>query len=154
MLVYRIAQLMYLNDMSGEGSRLFGGRWNSKGIPALYTSGTSSLAMLETLVYTPFTMLQGYGIATFELQNHWPVKELLPKDLPNDWDVFPSRRHTAIIGDKMLTAEDAIAMKVPSALLEEEWNLIINPQHPLAQEIRLVEKRPLVFNERFKNVLA
>ena len=154
MLVYRISQLIYLNERSGEGSRLFGGRWNSKGIPALYTVSHRSLAMLETLVYTPFSMLKGYGIATFELQDEWPIKELLPKDLPNDWDVFPSRRHTAIIGDELLSAQEVIGFKAPSALLAEEWNLIINPLHPLSKKMKLVDKRPLLFNERFKNVLA
>ena len=58
MEIYRIAQQLYAEDISGNGAKLYGGRWNSEGLTALYTSFSRSLALLETLAHTPAKMLQ------------------------------------------------------------------------------------------------
>lgn len=153
MEVYRIAKMEYLSDLSGEGSRLNGGRWNSIGTPALYTASYRSLCMLETLVYTPFKMLKGYGVVTLQIPEAAPLLFLEPKDLPFDWDVFPSRRSAALLGSRLLVEMDYLAFRVPSSLLKEEWNWVLNPRHPLMREVSISAGRPLVFNERFKNVM-
>ncbi len=154
MEVYRITRMSYLTDLSGEGSRLNGGRWNSIGIPALYTASHRSLAMLETLVYTPFSMLKDYGLASFELPDDVPILKLSQNDLPSDWDIFPSQLGTAMLGNKVLNELNFLAFQVPSALLPEETNLVINPRHSLISKVVLKMQRPLVFNERFKKVMT
>jgi RES domain-containing protein len=153
MVVYRITRTRYIDDLSGEGSRLNGGRWNSPGIAALYAADFRSLALLETLVHTPFKMLHDYSLAEIILPDEAPVYTFTPDELPSDWDAFPGYNNTALIGDRLLLENHFFAIRIPSALLPEEYNWVINTRHPLMPEVKLVVKRPVVFNERFKKML-
>lgn len=153
MEVYRVTRMHYLDDLTGEGSRRHGGRWNSMGTPALYAASHRSLAMLETLVHTPFRQLTDYGLAVLRLPEEAPVLRLEPEDLPFDWDVFPSRRSSELLGTRLLQQGKYLALQVPSSLLPEEQNIVINPLHPLMKQVRITHQRRLTFNERFKHML-
>ena len=69
MLVYRITGKKYANDISGTGAAIFGGRWNKKGTPVLYTGGSKEIALLETIVHTPPMLVPDLDILTFDLGN-------------------------------------------------------------------------------------
>jgi RES domain-containing protein len=153
MEVYRIARWPYIADLSGEGSRRYGGRWNSIGIPALYAASHRSLAMLEVLAYTPFELLQGFGLATIWLPDDAPYLKIGTDDLPTGWDAFPSRRSSALMGNHWLQEKHYLGVWVPSCLLPEEYNLVINPAHVAMQQARVVASRPLEFSARFKSPL-
>lgn len=129
---YRIVKEKYSDSaFDGEGARLHGGRWNSKGTPAVYLSDSVSLAILEVLIHTnDQRSLANWCL--FEIQI--PVDEVveLPVDmLPVDWNCSPSPSSTMTMGDVWLKNNGPLALKVPSTAVPFGGNnFVINPHHP------------------------
>ncbi|HUR67480.1 MAG TPA: RES domain-containing protein, partial [Chitinophagaceae bacterium] len=88
MELYRITQEQYANDLSGNGARLFGGRWNSEGLFAIYSSSTRALALLETLAHTPGKMMdqRSYSLITLSVPNSMVAQEIVISSLGSGWD--------------------------------------------------------------------
>ena len=85
-LLYRIGKTKRIRDLSGEGARLYGGRWNLKGTPVLYTSDSTALATLETLVHSPLHLMpNNRSIITLNLPDDLAVRDLSTEDLPSKW---------------------------------------------------------------------
>lgn len=150
MIVWRIAQKKYLNDLSGEGARINGGRWNPKGKAMLYTSSHLSLAVLELLAYVPLRMLN----ASFHyLKIKIPDNNLtyldIP-DLPDDWRDYPSPESNTFIGKKWLESNEKLSLVLPSAILVHEQNVLINPGHVDAGKIKVIESGVLGISERVR----
>ena len=150
MEVYRIAQELYADDLSGNGSRLFGGRWNSEGFYALYTSANRSLALLETLahVQAKFFRNKKYILATVLIPDKPSIKILRQKDLPTNWDALDIFQTTQKIGDHFLEEQKNLILQVPSVLMPEEHNYVINPLHPAMKQVKIVYQRQIEFNDR------
>ena len=140
MIVYRIANTAYSNDISGTGSKLLGGRWNSRGLPILYTSGHISLALLEMLVNTQF---KDYAIPLDLLSIQFPdnvdVSEVSFKKLKKDW--IKDFEYTRFIGDEFLKDKQRLVLKIPSAVIPEEHNFLLNPLHPDFKKVKILETR-------------
>lgn len=150
MTVYRIAKEKYARDLSGRGAQLYGGRWNSKGIPALYTSQHRSLCILELLVHTTLeTAPADMVLLAIKLPDKAPVTTLTPSDLPDSWNRFPFDDFTRQAGDEELKNGSSLVLKVPSAVVPEEFNYMINPQHPDAGNIQLNGLQHLQLDNRF-----
>jgi RES domain-containing protein len=117
---------------SGEGSRLYGGRWNSKGVPVVYAAATRSLAMLEILVHIRNTQ-QASPLVPYLLFpaifDEVMVEDLPLSSLPGDWDLEPPADSTKFIGDAWVSAAISPILAVPSVLVPEERNFIFNPAH-------------------------
>jgi len=129
MITYRISNAQFSNDISGTGAKLVGSRWNSKGIPLLYTSQHISLAVLEMLVNTNF---KDYNIALelmyINIPDQLPVASVEIKNLKQNWkDDF---EYTRYIGDEFIKQKESIILRVPSAVIAEEYNYLANPLHP------------------------
>jgi len=150
MELYRITQESYSNDLSGEGSRIFGGRWNSEGRYALYTSANRSLALLETLAHIPAKLFRNkkYILVTVFLPDKAPLKFIEEKDLPNNWDALDIQHVTQKIGDNFLEEQKGLLFRVPSVLMPEEFNYIINPLHPSMKQVKVIHHREIRFNDR------
>jgi len=150
MELYRITQEAYSNDLSGNGSRIFGGRWNSEGHYALYTSANRSLALLETLAHIPAKLLRNkkYILVTVFLPDKAPLKFIEEKDLPNNWDALDIQHVTQKIGDNFLEEQKGLLLRVPSVLMPEEFNYIINPQYPSMKQVKIIHQREVRFNDR------
>lgn len=126
--VYRIVKRKWAGSaFDGEGARLFGGRWNSKGNPCVYTAGSESLALLEMLVH-----LNSGDI----LNQYCMIKISLPEDdvmylpsLPDGWQAEPAPPETARIGDEWIKSRQSLALRVPSVVVPRESNYLINPAH-------------------------
>lgn len=147
MRVWRIARGCF-DPLDGEGARRVGGRWNSAGRPAVYTSCTASLAVLEVLVWTdPEDVPDDLCLLEIDLPDGTPVECLDPAALPAGW-MEPGAPECAAAGDRWLAAGGSLALEVPSALLPEERNLLINPLHPAAAGLRVAESRPFRFDLR------
>lgn len=112
---------------SGEGARLHGGRWNSRGLPAVYCASSRALAILETLVHTDRTELlqRCYTMIPVEIADE--AIEVLTHP-PRDWR--SSQLACQRIGDHWLRAQRSVAFEVPSLPGYPERNLILNPAHP------------------------
>jgi RES domain-containing protein len=149
MELYRIAQEKYADDLSGNGARLFGGRWNSEGNYALYTSSTRALALLETLAHTPAKLLQTkvYRLVTLQVSEVL-IQGLDSKKLPAGWDAIEIRPFTQKTGDQFLLAKKNLLLAVPSVLLPEELNYVINPLHTDFKKVKIVNQRRIHFDKR------
>ena len=113
----------------GEGARLYGGRWNSKGKACIYLAGSESLAMLEVMVHLDdYQLLEHYALLEVTLQKS-SLMSLSADSLPKDWAVEPAPASTAEIGDNWLESQSSLALAVPSAVVPRERNYLINPQH-------------------------
>src|SRR6185437_7258231 len=112
---YRITQEKYAEDLSGNGSRIFGGRWNSEGVFALYTSSSRSMALLETLAHTPAKMLNAnnYQLITLSLPDSIEPVGILLSSLPGGWDAPDTRPFTKRIGDTFINENKALLLSVP-----------------------------------------
>jgi RES domain-containing protein len=150
MIVYRICQANYKNDLSGKGAEKVGGRWNSTGFAVLYTAGNRSLAMAEMAVSLPFGILPKnyYLLSIFLPDRKGLILELPDKDLPADWKSLPHAHGTQEIGNNFVSERKHLALKVPSAVVQGEFNFIINPAHKAFGEVSVVSQELFDFDNR------
>jgi RES domain-containing protein len=127
---WRIIKSRFAADaFSGEGARLYGGRWNSLGIAMVYTAGSVSLATLELLVHLDNTsVLPSFSICPVDFDDSL-VELLDPANLPPDWNQSPPPTSLRTIGDDWISRGSSVALRVPSAVIENENNYLINPAH-------------------------
>jgi RES domain-containing protein len=140
MEVFRLARESRCRDLSGYGAFLFGGRWNLPG-----------LALLETLVHLPVEDLpDDMYLMTLEVPNDITREILTLGDLPADWQRLSMPQPTATIGHAWLQAGRSLALQVPSVVVPQERNLLLNPAHPEFSRVRLLDAQPFHFDERLK----
>lgn len=133
---------------TGEGARLFGGRFNSKGVPIVYTSASISLASLEMLVHLQSAdVLRQYVVRSVTFDDAL-VRRLTIKDLPKSWRDNPPPRAAQRVGDDWVTAGDSAVLQVPSAVIESEHNFLLNPAHPDFRAIVLGREQAYRFDPR------
>lgn len=131
MYLFRIAKTKYINDLSGVGARVYGGRWNEKGVAVVYTSESRALAALEFLVHTPMALApKDLSIMTIHIPDSIKPKPIDLAHLPKNWDMHPAPDALAQIGSLWARSNASLLLKVPSVLINEEHNIIINPNHP------------------------
>jgi RES domain-containing protein len=140
MIVYRISNTQFSDDISGTGAKINGSRWNSKGIPMLYTAEHISLSVLELLVNTHF---QDYDIALdlihIQLPAQAAVTEIKLNKLKANWKEDFS--FTRFIGDEFIKQNQALLLKVPSVIINEEYNYLANPLHPDFKKIKIIKTK-------------
>lgn len=147
--LFRISRKKYIEDLSGEGAGKFGGRWNFKGSAVLYTSQSESLAALETLVHAPISAIpDDLNLLILTIPNHLKPIIIKRDDLPPDWRNYPAPNKLAEIGTKWIDSNSSLLLKVPSVLVQTEWNILVNPAHPNMKKIRRKEIRPFRFDMR------
>lgn len=149
MVVYRLARKKYAQELSGKGAALFGARWNSKGVELIYTSANRSLSMAEVVVHlTLATMPSDYQMISIEIPDYISIKEINESSLPEDWNVFPHQSSTQHIGDDFVAKKEACILKVPSAVTKGDFNILINPNHPDFEKIKIKNVEPFPFDRR------
>ncbi len=147
--VFRISKTKYANDLTGFGAEKFGGRWNSKGNAVLYTSSSRALALTEILVHIPVHFLQNdFSIIHLELPKSAFIKEINLKDLPKNWKQIPANKSTQIIGDLFLEENKCLALKIPSVVIEQEFNYLINPYHKDFKKVKIKSIEAFSFDKR------
>lgn len=150
MLVWRIA-LEKNSALDGEGARLAGGRWNSKGTAMVYTSGTLSLAALEYLVNVGLEEASDDLVSiSAEMPAGMSRREVVAKDLPADWRAYPAPLKLAALGTAWARSLETAVLIVPSAVIPEENNLLLNPRHPDTGRISVVRKAAFSFDSRLR----
>jgi RES domain-containing protein len=137
-LAWRLCRAPYA-DLSGDGARRYGGRWNGPGRPLLYTASTAALAVLEVRVHLdlpPDLLPDDYVLITIDLgQASIEIIDTLPAS-PQD------------VGDRWLQEARTAILQVPSTIVPESANLLINPAHPGASTIAILNQRPFTFDTR------
>lgn len=148
MKLYRITREKYATDLSGEGAKLFGGRWNRPGVAALYASEARSLALLELLVHynAGAALKMNYVFVTLE------IAENNIFDITNEIDIirFDTFNNEFLwnILDSYFFERNVLAIKVPSIIVPKEFNVIINPKHELTKNTEIVDISPAVLDPR------
>jgi RES domain-containing protein len=148
MEVFRLTTAKYVNDLSGTGVRLHGGRWNQKGDPVLYTAGSRALALVEVLVHLTNAFLPlNYQLITTYIPDD-SIIGLPSKLLPSDWKSFEPNESTKKIAAKWLAKNEYLALKVPSVVVEGEFNYLVNPLHADFPKIKILKTEAFSFDDR------
>lgn len=150
MIVYRISKKKWAKDLSGTGAENAGGRWNPKGIPVLYTSVNSSLAILELLVHLDYDLLPIDLVVTRIVIPEVSIKELSIADLPKNWRDNPAPDPLKEWGRVWVNANTHLALKVPSAANPLEHNYILNVKHPLFSQVSVDKSAITQLDSRLK----
>ena len=147
MIVYRISKQQYINDLSGFGAANFPGRWNSKGVYVLYTAATPSLALLESVVHMDKIVQSEYSMARIFIPDDSFVL-LQESSLPEGWAAFPPPEGLKKFGDNFIRGQKALALKLPSSIMPEDYNLLINPAHPEFKNVKIESVRDITIDDR------
>lgn len=147
MVLYRIAKCNYITDLSGTGARLYGGRWNSVGSAMVYLASSRSLAVLEVLVHLPPALIPAnYCLITVDVPDD--VQKLDPKLLPPNWQAYPEPAFLRTLGDQFSKQNKHLLFQVPSAVVKQEYNYLLNSAHPKATEVKIINQEIFTFDER------
>ncbi len=148
MLVYRIASNEYIHDLSGYGAKLNGGRWNREGVAVLYTGSSIALCGWEYWVHLPETITlkqNAFAVATIQVPDSSTLI-VTASDLPEQW----AREEEALFNltDGWISQNEYLVMQVPSAVIPNECNYLINPLHSLLPQVTLLSVAPFSFDRR------
>ncbi len=151
MLAWRIARRPYALDRLGTGARLAGGRWNSEGMAAIYAALSPELAAMEKLVHTGRFLPADLVLVRIDLPDDGNLYlEFDSSALPPEWNAMPSSPAAAQLGDDFLRGEEKLGLIVPSAVMPESRNIIINPGHPAMTRVTMTIDRDFVFDPRLR----
>ena len=152
MRAWRIAKEKYALDRSGTGGTLEGGRWHASGQPVIYAGLSAEIAALEKLVHTGKFLPRDLVLVELTLPDDPRLYEQRdPASLPVGWDIIPAARASAQIGAEFLRSLRALGLIVPSAIVREAENIVINPLHPRFAEVTMKISRPFSFDQRLGN---
>ena len=143
LLTARFAQSAF----SGEGARLYGGRWNRKGVPMVYTAGSQSLAMLEMLVQDE-PLRARYAMVPATLPRNLKIERVTPDQLPADWRDLGARERLQAIGTDWARHRSSSVLAVPSVVIPTETNYLLNPLHPAFARIEIGKPEEFVTDLR------
>ena len=148
MKIYRIAKQKFINDLTGEGARLYGGRWNKKGSAMLYFSEHLSLCVLEMLVHTDQQLItNNYYFIKLEISEK-KIKSISESKLPFNWRSNNLISETQDFGNNWLQNNKELALRIPSAVLPSESNILINPNHMEISKIKIIKTSELNLDAR------
>jgi RES domain-containing protein len=150
MKVFRLSKSKYRKDLEGIGAKKAGGRWNNVNVACVYTSDSRALAVLEysaniELEFVP----RALHITTYEI----PEDEFIQfdeADFPGEWKAVPSASSTKDFGSFYMNDPDVLGIKVPSILVPEEYNYLINPNAKNISTIHVLEAKDFIFDVRVK----
>ena len=149
MIVYRLAKSKYSHDLSGKGAEKTGGRWNSKGVAMVYTSASRALCTAEIAVHTPLGIMpKDFELISIEIPDSIKIFELSVNDLPKDWNSIPHSGKTQELGDKFVRENKHAVMKAPSAVVQGDFNYLINSNHEDAKNVKIIKLESFVFDQR------
>jgi RES domain-containing protein len=150
-LAWRLARPEFAEHLDGEGSRIEGGRWNPIGVPALYTSKHLSLSVLEVYVHLPPQMRDALPVLT-------AVQISIPEAVGST--CVTAEQLTQLLasadplaacqamGEVWISRGRDLMLQVPSILVPEETNLVLNPAHSHMREVKIVSTRAFHFDPR------
>jgi len=157
--VWRIAtdaESYEADDLSGTGAKNSGARWNAKGNPLVYTSETQALACLETVVHlnTGGLPLNRYLVSITIPADLWAGARMeTTESLPVGWDAEPSSRTSIRFGTDWIKSISSALLRVPSVIVPDEYNVLINPLHPGSGGIRAKKIRKWLYDPRLVKVV-
>jgi RES domain-containing protein len=149
MVVWRICKSKYAaSALDGTGAARTGNRWNEVGTKIAYASGSLSLAALELLVHVDAVDVPDDLVAVSATLPKGTKVGVLKRPLPADWRVMPAPASTAARGSRWARRGKTLVLKVPSVIVPNEFNYLVNPLHPDFGAIVVAKPRPFTFDPR------
>ena len=146
MILHRLTAGKYAHDISGEGSRIYGGRFNPIGLATLYTSENISLCILEILVRaSKTTSPDNYTLISIEIPDN-EISKIQLKKLKKGWQ--HDLDYTQGIGEDFLKENQSFCLEVPSAIVSQENNFLLNPLHPDFKKVKILSTELLELDKR------
>jgi len=151
--VYRLTLEKHTRDpddlLTGEGARLYAGRWNHKGTALVYAASHVSLAVLEALVHSE-TLPANMVLVAYDLPETPAPGVRWPASLPRNWAAYPFPKATQDIGTAWAKSRAQLALRVPSAVVPHEMNWLLNPHHTAIATVKATVLGPFSFDGRLR----
>jgi RES domain-containing protein len=129
MKVWRLAKAAYTTP-NGEGAKKYGGRWNPPGLAVVYTSESLALAAFEALVHADSDLLpDDLVILSADIPDTLPIRTISPEDLPDNWQTIPAPLTLQQIGTDWMQPNQSVGLRIPSAVIPQASNILLNPAH-------------------------
>jgi RES domain-containing protein len=146
--VWRIAGAAHAT-FDGEGARRYGSRWTPRGLAAVFTSATLSLAALERFVNTD-TDLEPVDLVTVavDIETNIAIQTIALADVPAEWRTYPAPPALATIGERWWRESTSAVLSVPSAVIPTERNFVLNPTHADFARLVINPSEPFSFDPR------
>jgi RES domain-containing protein len=129
---------------------LFGGRWNNPGVPLIYTATSQSLAALEILVHLEAPeLLEKYSMLGVEIDESL-IADLDQSRLPKNWKANPAPPSLKAMGDEWAVSRVSAVLRMPSAVVPSEYNLVLNPLHRDFSRIKVANSSRFQFDSRLR----
>lgn len=146
MVVYRITTKKWAAILSCSG---YPARWNSKGIEVIYTASTRALACLENLVHRSGEGLHHtFRITEIYIDDQTSCETIKPANLPNQWFKMENYGNTQSKSDQWIIEKRSLLLQVPSSIIRDEYNVLINPNHPEFSRVEIQQVTHFSFDER------
>jgi RES domain-containing protein len=145
----RLWRISNYADLSGQGGRTVEGRWHRRGRPVVYLSEHSALALLETIVHLEIDdedLPSNYQMLTVEVPHGLAVEHLTEKELGPEWRT--SQSITQSVTEPWFYENRSALLRVPSVIVPDAANFILNPLHPNAKRIRIISAVHVAFDQR------
>ena len=148
MIVYRLSHAKYATSLNSSGAA---NRWNRAFQFVIYCSENISLCALELLAHTNGIRPAGeFKVMEIEIKNPVGVKAIDAKELPENWHQLHSYAQTQMIGSEWYESKSSLCLKIPSAIIQSEYNYIIHTQHPhFTKKVKLKATRDFFWDNRF-----
>ncbi|RZL17537.1 MAG: RES domain-containing protein [Pedobacter sp.] len=150
MRIYRLSDRQFAADLDGTGAKLFGGRWNHVGTSCIYTSASRALSVLEFAANVELEFFpSNLSITIYEVAD----KEILTisdEELPENWNDLSSPKSTKDFGTNLLMNSNTLCIQVPSVVVLQEFNYLINPACEKIKLIKVVDINKFEFDTRVK----
>jgi len=148
MQIFRIVTRKWKGQaFSGEGARIYGGRWNPKGTAIVYTAASRALALLEMLVQDE-PLRAAYWIIPATIPDTVRIEQVTLNSLPHNWTTFAQGEALWAIGRAWIARGKSAVLAVPSAVMPAETNYLLNPLHPDFGQIQIEKAQKLQTNVR------
>ena len=148
MLVYRIVLSKYADRLFAPGRAA---RWNPNDVEMIYAASSRSLACLENVVHRGAAGLnQLFTVLVIDIPDQLKIEIIQLKNLPHNWAAFNQMHHTQTMGYEWIKNGASAVLQVPSSIIKEETNFLINPKHKDFAKIKIISRQPFVFDSRIK----
>lgn len=139
------------DDLTGKGAELNGGRWNPKGMPVVYASVSQALACLEALVHIDVPLPLNRYLVRIDVPNEaWRERTVFDANTGIGWDAEPAGQVSIEWGAAWLSGSTSLLAAVPSIVVPDEVNILINPKNPGLARVKVTKVRKWLFDPRLR----
>jgi RES domain-containing protein len=146
---WRLSKARYAGDLTGQGAARDGQRWNQRGQRAVYLGLTPEITVLEVLVHLNGVLSVPLVLSSYDVPDRpGLITEADPAALPEGWNAIPHGQASASFGGNWLRAGQQLGLVLPSVVVPQARNLLLNPLHPAMAQVVLAQQEPFQLDQR------